>query len=77
MARLIFHNKAADMMLNVKEEMGRWLYAILPVLSFEHAEYFTLGQLEADFNQHHLGDFSIFITSHTLQQLRENGLLFL
>ncbi|TAJ11878.1 radical SAM protein [Marinilabiliaceae bacterium JC017] len=77
MARLIFHNKANDLVLNVKESLGAWLCDILPDIMVTPNKKVTLAQLEESFNQHHLGDFSIFMTSHTLKQLRENGLLFL
>lgn len=77
MVELTVFNKKSETVLNVKEQLGLWLCQILPHLSVEQSERWTLLQVEERFLEKQLGDFDIFLGSYTFSQLQEAGLLIL
>ncbi|WP_224996431.1 radical SAM protein [Cesiribacter sp. SM1] len=77
MAELSFVNKKEDFNLQLQEDWGRWLAALLPALMPDGSRTYTFAELEADFQQQELGSFHVFWYSNTTKELRERGLLVL
>jgi hypothetical protein len=75
MAELSITTKAEDVSLNVKEPLGRWLHVILPQMSINASKFTTFLEFEKDFNKNDLGDIEVFMSSYTMNSLRESGLL--
>ena len=75
MAELSITTKTEDLLLNVKEPLGRWLAEILPQLSINNRNIFTFAEFEDAFDQNNLGDIDVFMTSYTMNSLRYTGLL--
>jgi hypothetical protein len=77
MAELTFINKKKDFTLQLQENWGRWLAALLPSVSPDSSRTYTFAEIEADFQQQELGSFHIFWYSNAVKELREQGLLVL
>lgn len=77
MAELSITTKLEDVSLNMKEPLGRWLVEMLPKLSINSPKFMTFSEFEKQFNANDLGDIEIFMTSYTMNSLRESGLLVL
>ena len=77
MAELSITTKLEDVSLNMKEPLGRWLVEMLPKLSINSPKFMTFSEFEKQFNANDLGDIEIFMTSFTMNSLRESGLLVL
>jgi radical SAM superfamily enzyme YgiQ (UPF0313 family) len=76
-AELTIYLKNDNLTLNVKENIGKWLMNILAKAQICSDSPITYSQMEDDFIENKLGDFSVFCKGHTFKQLRENGLLIL
>ena len=77
MAELTFSNKKQDLVIQLKQEEGKWLFEqILEVSVFLSAQP-TFSEIERDFNQHTNEDFILFWNSPAIKELRKNGLLML
>ena len=77
MAELIFANKKQDVVIQLKQKEGEWLFAQIPALSVFNPTQTTFGELEKSFEQHTGEDFVLFWNSPAMKELRENGLLML
>lgn len=77
MAELSITTKLEDVSLNMKEPLGRWLIEVLPKLSINSSKFTTFSEFEKEFNTNDLGDIEIFMSSYTMNSLRESGLLVL
>ncbi len=77
MAELTFSNKKHDLVIQLKQSEGEWLFEQIPALSVENSSQITFGELEKSFEQQTGEDFVLFWNSHVIKELRENGLLML
>lgn len=77
MAELTFYNKKDNITLHVSQEWGKWLNEVLSLLSVSNVNVYSYLELEKHFKDHQLGDFQQFLNSNALNELKENGLLFL
>lgn len=75
MCKIVFHSKDNIIALNIKEKLGTWITDILSQTSIISENTVSLSQLEDSFIENNLGDFDIFINSHTFSLLKNNGLL--
>jgi hypothetical protein len=77
MAELTFSNKKHDLVIQLKQKEGEWLFDQIPVLSVGHSAQITFGELQKSFEQQTGEDFVLFWNSPVIKELRENGLLML
>ncbi|MDD2305052.1 MAG: radical SAM protein [Prolixibacteraceae bacterium] len=77
MAELTFSNKKHDLVIQLKQTEGEWLFEQIPALSVYNPAQTTFGELEKSFEQHTGEDFVLFWNSPAIKELRENGLLML
>lgn len=77
MAELTFSNKKEDLVIQLKQQEGEWLFAQMPILSVYNPAQTTFAELEKSFEQHTGDDFILFWNSPAIKELRENGLLML
>ncbi len=77
MAELTFSNKRHDLVIQLKQAEGEWLFGQISALSVYNQAQTTFGELEKSFEQHTGDDFVLFWNSPTMKELRENGLLML
>ncbi|TLX75233.1 radical SAM protein [Labilibacter sediminis] len=75
MCELSFHLLSESETLNVKESLGKWIIQLLEKCSLNNNKTPTLKEIETNFSDNNLGDFSIFMESFTAQKLKEFGLL--
>ena len=77
MAELTFSNKKQNLVIQLKQKEGEWLFEQIPTLSFNNLGQITFGELEKSFELHTGDDFVLFWNSPAIKELRENGLLML
>ncbi|MFA5329685.1 MAG: B12-binding domain-containing radical SAM protein [Prolixibacteraceae bacterium] len=77
MAELTFSNKKHDLVIQLKQQEGKWLHSQIPLLLVFNPQQITLGELEKNFEQQTGEDFVLFWNSPAIKELRENGLLML
>jgi hypothetical protein len=77
MAELTFANKKQNLLIQLKQEEGKWLSVQIPKISVCQPSISTFGELEKSFEQETGGDFVLLWNSPVIKQLRENGLLML
>ena len=77
MAELTFSNKKHDLVIQLKQAEGEWLFEQIPALSVENSSQITFGELEKSFEQHTGDDFVLFWNNPAIKELRGNGLLIL
>jgi len=77
MSELTFSNKKKDLLIQLKQNEGEWLYGQIPGLSVFNPTQTTFGELEKSFEQQTGEDFILFLNSPAMKELRENGLLML
>ncbi|MEQ9288873.1 MAG: radical SAM protein [Cyclobacteriaceae bacterium] len=77
MAELCIVTKQEDVILNVKEALGKWLNDLLPRISIYSEQPMPFSHIEKEFEENDLGDIEIFLGSYTMNILRKTGLLFL
>jgi len=77
MAELTFSNKKHNLVIQLKQAEGEWLFEQIPALSVYNLEQITFAELEKSFEQHTGDDFVLFWNSPAIKELRENGLLML
>ena len=75
MAELSITTKQEDVVLNMKQPLGKWLFEVLPTLSIYNEKLATYSDFEKQFNESQLGDIEIFMDSFTMNGLRGSGLL--
>lgn len=75
MAELSITTKQEDVVLNMKQPLGKWLFEVLPTLSIYNEKFATYSDFERQFNERKLGDIEVFMHSFTMNGLRESGLL--
>ncbi len=77
MAELTFSNKKQDLVIQLKQQEGQWLFQRMPTLSVFISQQITFGELAKSFEQRTGEDFILFWNSPAIKELRENGLLIL
>jgi hypothetical protein len=77
MAELTFSNRKYDLVIQLKQAEGEWLFEQIPALSVHNSTQITFGELEKSFEQHTGDDFVLFWNSPSIKELRENGLMIL
>jgi len=77
MAELTFSNKKHDLVIQLKQAEGEWLFQQIPALSINNPSQITFAELEKSFEQQTGDDFVLFWNSPAIKELRENGLLML
>jgi len=77
MAELTFSNKKQDLVIQLKQQEGEWLFSQMPTVSMNNSIQTTFGELEKSFEQQTGEDFILFWNSPVMKELRENGLLML
>ena len=77
MAELTFSNKKNDLVIQLKQAEGEWLFEQIPSLSINNLAETTFGEFEKSFEQHSGEDFVLFWNSPAMKELRENGLIML
>jgi hypothetical protein len=77
MAELTFSNRKHDLVIQLKQAEGEWLFEQIPALSVHNSTQITFGELEKSFEQHTGDDFVLFWNSPSIKELRENGLMIL
>ncbi len=77
MAELTFSNKKHDLIIQLTQTEGQWLFGQIPALLVNHAVQTTFADLEKSFENQTGGDFVLFWNSPATKELRENGLLIL
>ena len=77
MTSLSFITKKDEIEINVKEDLGKWLIAIIQLISIQSKELYTYEKFKNNYTDNNLGDFTIFWKSYTIKQLRDYGLIVL
>ncbi|WP_372774569.1 radical SAM protein [Mangrovibacterium sp.] len=77
MAELTFSNRKNEVVVQLKQNEGKWLVEEIPGLSVGNSNPKTFGQLKTDFEEQTGGDFILFWNSPSLKILRENGFIML
>lgn len=77
MAELSFSNKKQELIIQLKQEEGKWLFDRISQISVSNSIQTTFGELEKSFEQQTGEDFVIFWNSPVIKELRKNGLLML
>ena len=77
MAELTFSNKKQDLVIQLKQTEGQWLFDHVSALSVFNPTQTTFGELEKSFEQLTGEDFVLFWNSPAMKDLRGNGLLML
>ena len=74
MVELSIASKKEDILINIKEDLGIWLFEQLNELQVQKKQVMTYEVFKNRYEAAALGDFKIFWSSFTLAQLRDNGL---
>ncbi|MDP3434303.1 MAG: radical SAM protein, partial [Bacteroidota bacterium] len=77
MAELTFSNKKQDLVIQLKQEEGKWLFEQIPEVSVGSNKSITFAELTKSFEYQTGSDFVLFWNSTAIKNLRENGLLML
>ena len=77
MAEIAFSNKKNDLVIQLKQAEGEWLFEQVQALSVYNPAQTTFGELEKSFEETTGEDFVLFWNSPAIKELRENGLLML
>ena len=77
MAELTFSNKKHDLIIQLKQTEGQWLFKLISELSVFNPTQITFSELEKSFEQHTGDDFILFWNCPSIKELRKNGLLML
>jgi len=77
MAELTFSIKKQELIIQLKQEEGKWLMEKISEISINNQILTTFGELEISFEQQTGEDFVLYWNSKAMKQLRENGLLIL
>ncbi|MEI6678789.1 MAG: radical SAM protein [Mariniphaga sp.] len=75
MAELTFPNKKRDLVVQLNQEEGKWLFHQISEISVSNPAPTTYGELEKSFEVQTGADFVLFWHSTAIKQLRENGML--
>ncbi|OFX57517.1 MAG: radical SAM protein [Bacteroidetes bacterium GWB2_41_8] len=75
MAELTFFNKKENLIIQLKQDEGKWLFEQVPGTSIMSSKQPTFGELSKSFEEQTGGDFMLFWNSPAIGNLRENGLL--
>ena len=74
MIELSIASKKEDVRINVKEDLGIWLFEQLKGMEVQKKQVMTYEVFKTRYESVSIGDFKIFWSSFTLAQLRDNGL---
>ena len=74
MLELSIASKKEDVLINIKEDLGIWLFEQLNEMHVQKKPVMTYEVFKTRYESASLGDFKIFWSSFTLAQLRDNGL---
>jgi hypothetical protein len=77
MAELTFFNKKQDLVIQLKQDEGKWLSEQIPEVSVGSNKSITFAELTKSFEDQTEGDFVLFWNSTAIKNLRGNGLLML
>jgi hypothetical protein len=77
MAELTFFNKKENLIIQLKQDEGKWLYEQIPGISVTNDQQPSFGELAKSFEEQTTGDFVLFWNSTVMSNLRENGLVVL
>ncbi len=77
MAELTFFNKKQDLVIQLKQDEGKWLFEQIPEVSVGSNKSITFAELTKSFEDQTGSDFVLFWNSTAIKNLRENGLLML
>ncbi len=77
MAELTFFNKKQDLIVQLKQDEGKWLVNQIPELSVSSNQSITYGELAKSFEAQTDSDFVLFWNSPAMKNLRDYGLLIL
>ena len=77
MAELTFFNKKQDLVIQLKQDEGKWLFEQIPEVSVVSSKSITFAELTKSFEDQTGSDFVLFWNSNAIKNLRENGLLML
>jgi hypothetical protein len=77
MAELTFFNKKQDLIIQLKQDEGKWLFGQIPELSVRSNKSITFSELGKSFEEQTGSDFVLFWNSKAMKNLREKGLLML
>ncbi len=77
MAELTFVNKKENLIIQLKQDQGKWLFEQIPEISVSSNKLATFGELAKDFEDQTGSDLVLFWNSTSMKNLRENGLLML
>ena len=77
MAELTFFNKKSNLIIQLPQKEGQWLFGKLPTLSVSSNKSTSFSNLSNDFEEQTGNDFLLFWNSTSMKHLRENGLLIL
>jgi len=74
---LTFFNKKGNMVIQLPQKEGQWLFGQLPSLSISSNQSVSFSKLSNDFEEQTGNDFLLFWNSTSVKHLRDNGLLIL
>ncbi|MDP2891002.1 MAG: radical SAM protein [Bacteroidota bacterium] len=77
MVELTFFNKKQDLVIQLKQDEGKWLFEQIPEVSVGSNKSITFAELTKSFEDQTGSDFVLFWNSTAIKNLRENGLLML
>lgn len=77
MAELTFFNKKENLVVQLKQDEGKWLFEQIPALLVCINKQITYAEIEKSFEIQTGGDFMLFWNSPAIKSLRENGLIIL
>jgi len=77
MAELTFFNKKENLVIQLPQKEGQWLFEKIPALSISGNLSISFSDLGKDFEEQTGSDFILFWNSTSMKHLRENGLLML
>jgi len=75
MSELKFNNNQTNFILNINENLGKWLCEILQEVSVFNKKEITFNDFKQKYVSENIGDFEIFLNGNTFNTLKENGLL--
>jgi len=77
MCELTFSNKKKDLVIQLRQQEGEWLFGQIQALSVFSPTQINFGELEKSFEEQTGEDFILFWNSPAIKELRGNGLLML
>jgi hypothetical protein len=76
-ASITFNTKKETINIKVDKAKGKWLFALLPLLSINNTKTFSLQEVQANYEAAGLTDFELFWDNKPISTLNKVGLLML